>query len=86
MLVFDLETNGLLNDATQIHCIAIYDTKTDQTFIYNDECPGQGMQTALLVTILLGLTYQLSGASFLGSLHLIIALILYCSLGYITQI
>jgi len=43
MLVFDLETNGLLNDATQIHCIAIYDTETDQTFIYNDECPGQGM-------------------------------------------
>ena len=43
MLVFDLETNGLLHDATQIHCIAIYDTETDQTFIYNDECPGQGM-------------------------------------------
>ena len=43
MLVFDLETNGLLNDATHIHCLAIYDTETDQTFVYNDECPGQGM-------------------------------------------
>ena len=43
MLVFDLETNGLLNDATQIHCVAIYDTETDETTVYNDECPGQGM-------------------------------------------
>ena len=36
MLVFDLETNGLLNEATCIHCIAIYDTLTDQTLTYND--------------------------------------------------
>ena len=43
MLVFDLETNGLLDDATQIHCVAIYDTETDETNVYNDECPGQGM-------------------------------------------
>ena len=45
MLVFDLETNGLLNDATQIHCVAIYDTETDETHVYNDECPGQGMSS-----------------------------------------
>ena len=43
MLVFDLETNGLLNDATHIHCVAIYDTETNETTVYNDECPGQGM-------------------------------------------
>ena len=43
MLVFDLETNGLLDDATQIHCVAIYDTETDETNVYNDECPGEGM-------------------------------------------
>ena len=43
MLVFDLETNGLLDDATQIHCVAIYDTETNETTVYNDECPGQGM-------------------------------------------
>ena len=42
-LVFDLETDGLLNDATKIHCIAIYDSETDQTTSYNDECPGKGM-------------------------------------------
>ena len=37
MLVFDIETNGLLFDVTTIHCLVIYDTETDQTLRYNDE-------------------------------------------------
>ena len=36
-LVFDLETNGLLNDVTRIHCLSIYDSTTDQIETYNDE-------------------------------------------------
>ena len=36
MLVFDLETNGLLNDVTCIHCLVIYDSETDQTLVFND--------------------------------------------------
>jgi len=36
-LVFDLETNGLLNDVTRVHCIAIYDSATDTVETYNDE-------------------------------------------------
>ena len=36
-LVFDLETNGLLHDLTRIHCIAIYDSTTDEIETYNDE-------------------------------------------------
>ena len=48
MLVFDLETDGLLNDATQIHCVAIYDTETNQTSVYNDQCPGQGMSNPVV--------------------------------------
>ena len=36
-LVFDLETNGLLHDVTRIHCIAIYDSTTDEIETYNDE-------------------------------------------------
>jgi len=36
-LVFDLETNGLLNDVTRIHCLAIYDSTTDEIETYNDE-------------------------------------------------
>ena len=37
MLVFDLETNGLLDDVTCIHCLVIYDSETDQTLVYNDQ-------------------------------------------------
>jgi uncharacterized protein YprB with RNaseH-like and TPR domain len=36
-LIFDIETNGLLHDVTRIHCLAIYDTETDQILVYNDE-------------------------------------------------
>ena len=35
-LIFDLETNGLYNDVTHIHCLGIYDTETDKTLVYND--------------------------------------------------
>jgi uncharacterized protein YprB with RNaseH-like and TPR domain len=36
-LIFDLETNGLLQDVTRIHCLGIYDTETKETLAYNDE-------------------------------------------------
>jgi hypothetical protein len=36
-LIFDLETNGLLQDLTRIHCLGIYDTETKETLAYNDE-------------------------------------------------
>ena len=35
-LVFDLETDGLLKDVSTIHCLAIYDLTTKETFTYND--------------------------------------------------
>jgi hypothetical protein len=36
-LIFDIETNGLYDDVTQIHCIGVYDLDTKQTLVYNDE-------------------------------------------------
>jgi len=36
-LVFDLETNGLLRDLTQIHCLAIHDLDAKQTIVFNDQ-------------------------------------------------
>ena len=36
MLVFDIETNGLLYDVSKIHCIATYDTETEKTCVFND--------------------------------------------------
>ena len=37
VIVFDLETNGLLNDATRIHCISLYSNETNQIESFNDE-------------------------------------------------
>jgi len=37
MLIFDLESDGLLDDVTTIHCLVIYDSETDETLIYNDQ-------------------------------------------------
>lgn len=37
MLIFDLETDGLVRDVTAIHCLVIYDTETDQTMVFNDQ-------------------------------------------------
>ena len=36
MLIFDLETNGLLYEVNTIHCLAIHDTETKETLSYND--------------------------------------------------
>jgi hypothetical protein len=36
-LIFDIETNGLYNDVTRIHCIGIHDLETNQTLVFNDE-------------------------------------------------
>ena len=41
-IVFDLETNGLLNDATRIHCISLYWCEDDRTESFNDEPYGDG--------------------------------------------
>ena len=37
MLIFDIETNGLLYNVSTVHCLVIYDTETDKTMVFNDE-------------------------------------------------
>ena len=37
MMIFDLETDGLLNDITCIHCLVVYNTDDDKTLIFNDQ-------------------------------------------------
>lgn len=44
MLVFDIETNGLLDDVTKVHCMVIYDTNTDEYFEYRPKEIEQGVQ------------------------------------------
>ena len=57
-IVFDLESNGLYHDATQIHCIAFYDSETNEVESYNDECDwknptgaGKGMSSPVVRAI-----------------------------------
>ena len=40
MLVFDIETNGLLYDVSKIHCISTFDTEKEKTYVYNDQNDG----------------------------------------------
>ena len=35
MLVFDIETNGLLHDVSAIHCIATLQTETQESCVFN---------------------------------------------------
>ena len=35
-LIFDIETDGLYNDVTCIHCIGIHDLETNETYVFND--------------------------------------------------
>ena len=57
-LIFDIETNGLYHDATHIHCIAFYDSETNEVESYNDECDwknptgaGKGMSSPVVRAI-----------------------------------
>ena len=48
MLVFDCETNGLLHDVCEIHCIAIYDNTKEETFVFNNQGDQSGPITEAL--------------------------------------
>lgn len=35
MLIFDIETDGLLDATTKVHCLTIYDTEADEYRLYS---------------------------------------------------
>ena len=37
MLIFDIETDGLLSDLTCIHCLCVYDDQAEETYVFNDQ-------------------------------------------------
>ena len=47
-VIFDLEANGLLNNATHIHCIVLNYGQQNQFDSYNDESPGKGMSSPVV--------------------------------------
>ena len=48
VLIFDIETDGLLKDVTQIHCLSIYDTSTKEILSYNDQSLTRTVSEGLL--------------------------------------
>ena len=48
MLVFDCETNGLLHDVSEIHCIAIYNNTKEENFVFNNQGDQSGPITEAL--------------------------------------
>jgi len=46
-LIFDLETDGLYNDVTCIHCLAYRDLETGSTFVFNDTGTKESISTGL---------------------------------------
>jgi DNA polymerase elongation subunit (family B) len=49
-LLFDIETDGLYRDVSRIHCVAIKDLDTDETFVFNDQ--GNKQPIARAITML----------------------------------
>ena len=47
-IIFDLEANGLLTNATRIHCIVLNYVEQNYTDSYNDESPGKGMSSPVV--------------------------------------
>ena len=43
-----METNGLINDTTHIHCIVLHHVEENYTESFNDECPGKGMSSPVI--------------------------------------
>jgi DNA polymerase I-like protein with 3'-5' exonuclease and polymerase domains len=44
MLIFDIETNGLLEDTTQLHCMAVHDTATGKTIGFDPSTVQNGVR------------------------------------------
>lgn len=44
MLIFDIETDGLLKDVTKVHCLCIYDTEEEKMYRYPPEIVHKGVQ------------------------------------------
>ena len=44
MLIFDIETDGLLKEVKVLHCMCIYDTKTDQMHRFDPTTVQQGVE------------------------------------------
>ena len=90
-LIFDLETDGLYNDVTQVHCIGVYDLDAKESYVFNTLSPKvfsylktrtASLDTILLATILLCFASYFLGLTLAALLwilcYLAAAIILIC--------
>ena len=52
--VFDLETNGLYDEVTTIHCLVLHDLNRDQTFTYGPDSIAAGLGHLATADVLIG--------------------------------
>ena len=57
-LVFDIETNGLLNDVTKIFCIVAEDIETNKVYSFKPEEVEEGIDLLSKATLLIGHNIQ----------------------------
>ena len=53
-LVWDIESDGLYDQVTKIHCIVIYDLNLKQTFSYGPDCIGDAIKHLCNADVLIG--------------------------------
>ena len=59
MIIFDIETDGLLQDVTKVHCLVMQDTKSGKVFSYH----GESLQEGLTI---LSQTPEIGGHNIIG--------------------
>ena len=53
-LIFDIETNGLYDQATEVFCIVIHDINKQQTFSYGPDCTADALAHLATADVLIG--------------------------------
>jgi len=54
IFVFDIETNGLYNDVSEIFCLVIFDVNRQQTFTYGPDCIADALEHLAKAHVLIG--------------------------------
>lgn len=56
--VFDLESDGLYDEVTTIHCLVLHDLNRDQTFTYGPDSIAVGLEHLATADVLIGQNKQ----------------------------
>jgi DNA polymerase I-like protein with 3'-5' exonuclease and polymerase domains len=68
-LIFDLESDGLYDNVTVIHCIVVYDIGLQQTFSYGPDCIADALAHLATADVLIGHNILFYDIPVLNKLH-----------------